>query len=289
MSSTRMPSRAEERPDRRISALRTTFRTLGPVAPRAAAAWAERIFCSPPRQATRPHEEAFLATGRAFTVDGGGMRLRAWEWGEGPLVLLVHGWGSRAGRWAALAPRLVADGYRVVTFDAPGHGRTPGRTSSLPAFADALMAMGDALGPAHGVAGHSLGGAAIALALHRGLGAGRAVLIASPSNPETFADRFAATLSIPPAVRDRMQANLERRLQIKWKDLHIPTLAAGLSAPAFVIHDRDDTDVGVDEATAIAAAWPGAELLLTSGLGHRGIIRDPDVLARTAAFLGRSP
>jgi hypothetical protein len=36
---------------------------------------------------------------------------------------------------------------------------------------------------------------------------------------------------------------------------------------------------------AIAAAWPGAELVTTEGLGHRRILRDPAVVARVTDFL----
>ncbi|HEU5051242.1 MAG TPA: alpha/beta fold hydrolase [Gemmatimonadales bacterium] len=269
----------------RVTALRTAFRTVGAVAPGVAARWAESIFCRPPRQEARPHEEAFLATGRPRTFGTSRAPLHGWEWGEGPLVVLVHGWGSRAGRWAGLAPLLLARGFRVVTYDAPAHGRTPGRLASLPEFADALQEVIAATGPAHGVVGHSLGGAAIAVALGRGLPAERAVLIAAPAHPEGFADRFAEVLAIPPLVRATMQRNLEERLRFRWSDLHIPTISRGLGTPALIVHDDADADVPVAEAQAIAGAWPGAELHLTSGLGHRAIIRDPAVLARAAAFL----
>jgi pimeloyl-ACP methyl ester carboxylesterase len=257
------------------------------VAPGLAARWAEAIFCRPPRQEARPAEEAFIATGHAFTLPVNGSLLQAWEWGDGPLVVLAHGWGSRAGRWATLAPALVKRGLRVVTYDAPAHGRSPGRIASLPEFADALLGAISVLGPAHGVVGHSLGGAAIAVALGRGLPAGRAVLIAAPANPESFADRFAEVLAIPDVVRQSMQANLERRLGIVWRDLHIPTIASRLSTPALIVQDADDPDVSVADAETIAARWSGAELMVTSGLGHRAIIRDPAVVEGAAEFMAR--
>ena len=278
---------ARSRPPRdlRLTALRTAFRTVGTVAPGVAAHWAEQLFCRPPRQERREREESFLATGRQFAVRHGDGELRAWEWGTGPAVVLVHGWGSRAGRWATLAPALLARGYRVVTYDAPAHGTSPGRMASLPEFAQALSAVAARLGPLHAVAGHSLGAAAIVLALSRGLEAGRAVLIASPANPEGFAESFAEMLAIPVPVREQMQRNLEARLRIQWRDLHVPTLAAGLGTPALLIHDRQDDYVAAADSAAIAAAWPGASLLLTGGLGHRSIIHDPAVVSAAAEFI----
>ena len=258
------------------------------MAPGVAARWAESLFCRPPRQEPRPPEEAFLATGRSFTVATGNGPLSAWEWGAGPLIVLAHGWGSRAGRWATLAPLLVRAGFRVLTYDAPAHGRSPGRIASLPEFADALLRVVSAHGPAHGVVGHSLGGAAIAVALDRGLSAGRAVLIAAPSNPEVFADRFASVLAIPHPVRRTMQANLERRLGVQWKHLHLPSIAARIDVPALIIQDVDDPDVSVGDAEAIHGAWRNAELMVTSGHGHRAVIRAPEIMRRTVEFMAAS-
>ena len=274
-------------PDTRIRALRTGFRVVGAVAPELAARWAESLFCRPPRQEARPAEEAFLATGRVRTMAHGSVMLRAWEWGEGPLVLLAHGWGSRAGRWASFVPELTSAGYRVIAHDAPAHGQSSGRLASLPEFARALRAVADASGPVHGVIGHSLGGAAVAVALSEGLEAARAVLIAAPADPATFSRAFAAYLRIPPPVRDAMQRNLEARLQVTWDDLHLPTIVRMLAAPALVVHDHGDGDVPAEEAVAIAEAWPGAELMLTEGLGHRAVMRDPAIIARAVEFLSR--
>ena len=52
-----------------------------------------------------------------------------------------------------------------------------------------------------------------------------------------------------------------------------------------VVHDREDVTVPYDDGAAIAAAWPGAELVTTTGLGHRDIVRDREVVARAVAFL----
>lgn len=273
------------RPDPRLRAVRAALRAVSIVSPRIAARWAGRLFCRPPRQEARPREEAFLETGRPAAIPFDGGVLATWEWGAGPLVVLAHGWGSRAGRWSTLARALLAAGYRVVAYDAPAHGRSSGRMASMPEFARALRAVVGHYGPVHGLVGHSLGGAAVALALADDLRATRAVLIAAPADVTVFANRFAEVLRISPRVRAAMQHNLEARLEVLWKDLHLPTIIRRISTPALVIQDRDDSDVTVADAEAIAAAWPAAELFLTDGLGHRTIVRDAAVVARTVEFL----
>ena len=270
-------------PSPRLWAIRTAFRTVGAVAPAVAARWAETLFCTPPPR--RDGDEAFIATGARFSITSQGQQLAGWAWGSGPTVVLVHGWGSRASRLSALAAGLVEAGFRVVAYDAPAHGESTGRFASLPEFARALADVAEAIGPVHGLVGHSLGGAAVAMAMRHGLGARRVVLIAPPADVRIFSDLFARSLAIPPSVQQTMHRNLERRLQIVWDDLHIPTVVRELPAAALVIHDRDDADVPIAHGEEIVGAWTGSRLERTSGLGHRALLRDPAVIARSVEFL----
>ncbi|MBA3318400.1 MAG: alpha/beta fold hydrolase [Gemmatimonadales bacterium] len=267
----------------RLWAIRTCFRTVGAVAPAVAARWAENLFCTPP--ARREGDEAFMATGFRFSVTSQGQQLAGWAWGTGPTVVLVHGWGSRASRLSLLAAGLTSAGLRVVAYDAPAHGESTGRLASLPEFARALGDVAEAIGPIHGLVGHSLGGAAVAMAMRLGLPARRVVLIAPPADVRIFSDLFARSLAISPAVQETMHRNLERRLRIVWQDLHIPTLVRQLPAAALVIHDRDDADVPFAHGEEIVGAWAGSSLRTTSGLGHRAVLRDPAVIGWAVEFL----
>jgi len=266
--------------------LRTAFRTVGSVAPGVAARWAETIFCRPPRNNPRPAEEAFLATGTRLSIPSDGQQLAVWTWGQGPMVILVHGWGARAGRFSEMTTALLSEGFRVVLFDAPAHGASEGEQASLPQFAHAIRDVASAFEPPFALVGHSLGGAAVCLAMNRGLTPSRAVLLAPPSDVYLFSHAFAEHLRIPQRARSLMQQNLENRLQISWDQLHIPTVAREMSAAALIIHDRDDPDVPHAHGSAIAEAWPGAELFTTTGLGHRAILRDREVVRRMVEFLG---
>lgn len=273
----------------RILALRTVFRTVGTLAPNTAARWAETIFCTPPKHEMREREERFLESGERFHVpwkrERDTLNLAGWRWGSGPLVVLVHGWGSRAGRFSRFVPVLVDAGFTAVAYDGPAHGRTGGRQASLPEFADALAAMTGAVGTVAGYVGHSLGGAAIMLAYGRGLPAVPSVLISAPADPEIFSRRFARHLGISNPVRERMEQKLRSRLRMEWRDLYVPGHAAAFDPPLLVVHDAGDTDVPFTDGEAIATAAPHATLIRTTGLGHRAIMRDPDVVRQVAGFL----
>lgn len=268
---------------------RYAFNAVQRASPGLAARWAERLFCSPPRRAISERMAAWLVDGRRFDVTVGGRRVAAWAWGErGPGVLIIHGWGSRGARFVDLGGALLASGHRVVTFDAPGHGASAGRLSSGPEFARAAIAVATAVGPISAVVGHSLGGFAAALAIQGGLAARRAVFIAPSANADAYSAQFAALLGVADPVMESMRSRLEHRLGFEWEALNIPAIAPAMQIPLLVVHDREDREVRWDDGAAIARAWPGAELVTTSGLGHHRIVSDPGVTKHIVSFLNPS-
>lgn len=271
-------------------AVRTLFGTVGRWSPGLAARWAELLFFRPSRAETRPHEEEFLAGGERFTFTTSRGVLAAWAWGQGPTVLLVHGWSSRTARFRVIGTALVEAGFRVIGYDHPAHGASPGRRTSMVEVAETLLEVTRQTGPLHAAVGHSLGGAAIALAVARGLALPRAVLIAPFSASPDFVARFADMVNLPAAARDRMIESIERRFGMRFQDVYIPTLVASATVPVMIIHDREDLDVPFSEGEAIARAWPGAVLVEAAGVGHHAIMRDEEVAARVAGFLrGKEP
>jgi pimeloyl-ACP methyl ester carboxylesterase len=255
------------------------------VAPALAARWAIRLFCTPPRHEPTAREREALTTARPMAVRVGDRRIQAWVWGDGPAVLLVHGWGGRGTQLAAFVPPLVAAGRSVVAFDAPAHGASAGRRASLLDFRDAVRAVAARAAPVHGVIAHSLGAAATTLALGDGLAIGRVVFLAPAADPVAYFRRFLRALGLPPAAHPAVEAAFERRYLFRWRNLSVPALARTLTAPLLIVHDRLDREVVWEDGAAIAAAWPGALLHTTDGLGHRKILRDASVIVRAIAFL----
>jgi pimeloyl-ACP methyl ester carboxylesterase len=70
------------------------------------------------------HEGELVTTERTVEVDG--IALHVVEQGQGPLVLLLHGWPETAHSWRHQMGPLAAAGYRVVAPDQRGFGRTAG-------------------------------------------------------------------------------------------------------------------------------------------------------------------
>jgi alpha-beta hydrolase superfamily lysophospholipase len=43
-------------------------------------------------------------------------------------ILLVHGWSGRGTQLFKIADELLKQGYSTISFDAPAHGKSPGKT-----------------------------------------------------------------------------------------------------------------------------------------------------------------
>ncbi|HMQ28476.1 MAG TPA: alpha/beta fold hydrolase, partial [Acidimicrobiales bacterium] len=63
---------------------------------------------------------------RSWWVSSGGLPIAAYAWGDpgAPIIAAAHGGFDFAGTFDAFAPRLVAGGYQVVSWDARGHGNS---------------------------------------------------------------------------------------------------------------------------------------------------------------------
>ncbi len=265
-------------------AIRAGMVAMGALAPPLAARISERLFMTPPRHRS-PDRELEALTGAeplAFPFQGG--RLQAWRFGEGPAVLLVHGWGGRGGQMTPLVPALLEKGCSAVTFDAPAHGLSSGWLASAPLFGEAAAEVAARVG-ARAAIGHSMGAAGLSVALVRGLPLDAAVFVAPPRNPAGFFEAFCRALGLRPGVELAARERLERRVGMPLVEFDMPRMAGKLSTPLLVVHDRDDREIPWTDGAAIAAAWPGARMVTTEGLGHRRILGDPSIAAHAASFV----
>jgi pimeloyl-ACP methyl ester carboxylesterase len=271
-----------------MRALKGGLGVLSRVAPERTAMVAEHLFLTPRRHPRPAAERRLLGEARRLTLATRNGALAAWEWGtEGPRVLLVHGWEGRGAQLAALAAPLVLMGFRVVTFDAPGHGDSPGRRSSLLHFSDAIARAAEALGPLHAIVTHSMGGAAMLWASRNGPLARRLVMVAPPVDLRDFTRVLSTTLGLSEDVRSRVHRRLGARFGVEIEELRAERLASTMTGPLLVLHDEHDREVPIACGEAVSRAWAGSELVRTHGLGHQRILRDAEALDVIVRFVAR--
>lgn len=282
-----MPARRAP-PPAGLGPLRLAFGTLGRIAPGLMARFAYRLWFKTRRFPLSRRERPVLERAERHTVLHEGLPLAVYSWGKGPTVLLVHGWHGSAANFVAFVDPLLAAGRRVLSFDQPAHGATPGSRTNLYEIAAALNAVVRAHGPVDAVITHSFGAPCTLMAMQDGLAIRRAVCISPPAEVETLLAAFAETLNLPPAVQARFRRRLETDFGHDiWDRLSPSHVVRTLDLPALIIHDRDDRAMLFEEGEALSRAWPGAEFHATRGLGHNRILADADVIARAVAFLTR--
>jgi pimeloyl-ACP methyl ester carboxylesterase len=240
---------------------------------------AASIFLTPMRQPRKEQAATPKMSDRIIPTPVGNVAV--WQQGDGPVVLLVHGWsGTHTDLDSFVAP-LLAAGRRVISIDLPAHGLSDGKLASLPDMAKGVVHVANAIGPISGVIAHSIGCAATGLALQDGMKAARVVLIAPPSRYTDFARAFARQAGIEPEAL--LTAIRKRGIDIDSVDY--PAIAPALTSGALVIHSKDDQVVSFDNGMEIAAAWPDAQFIACDGLGHRRILTDPGAISEAVRFL----
>jgi pimeloyl-ACP methyl ester carboxylesterase len=243
-----------------------------------------------------------------FNSDG--VEIAFEEAGEGPPILLIHGFASnaRVNWWdTGWVKTLVDAGRRVITIDNRGHGASqklydPGQYSA-PGIADDARRLLDHLGLGHAdVMGYSMGArigafltinhpervrsavfAGLAARMITGVGGGEAIAkgleaasLADVTEPAPRSFRIFAeqTKSDLKALAACMRS---ARVKIAEKDL------ARISVPVLVVAGEKD-DVAGDVETLVAAI-PGARGVVLPGRNHMNAVGDKGYKEAVIKFL----
>lgn len=277
------PSRPE------IARARRLLRWVNLLSPRLAGRIALEGFGTVRAHQPPGREERWSVAAERVTVPSPSGPLAGLSWGSGPAVLLAHGWEGRASQMGAIGTALAAAGHRALALDAPGHGESGGKRSSLLAFARSIEAAVEAEGPFVGFVGHSFGIAGAAFAVERGELAwdeiaARLVFVCPAADLHRFIAAVWQAVGLAPRAAAAFVRGLERRIGADWERARRCATLTATDLPLLVLHDHDDRDTPIAEAEEVAAAWPGA-LRASRGLGHRRILRDAESVAAIVDFL----
>ncbi|MEM1326198.1 MAG: alpha/beta hydrolase [Bacteroidota bacterium] len=235
-------------------------------------------FMSNPRiYKLREREEVVLAKSKQATVPFRDFQLKKYEWGNPThrKVLLVHGWQGQAGNFAALIDVLLDLDYYVLAFDAPSHGKSSKRDTSMFEFGDFVADVVSTERP-EVVISHSFGSVSTASALRQ-----------NPDVPIAFW----LVVTTPFSFRDRVQSVINR-LGMSDKIMHlllekvendrgesIDELVMDYYCQqlphvkdALVVHSQQDRVIPIADSRRMHRGFPQSRLLELDGLGHYSIL-----------------
>lgn len=253
---------------------------------------------TPPREVSSAPPAPTPHLRESVTLVSCGRRLTGWlTLPASPVgvVLLIHGWGSHAQPLLEWAEFLAEGGWASLVYDLRGHGGSEGSGAmTLPDLARDVLEGGAYLDRDPRVAtlpravlGHSMGGAAVLLALERGLRAEAVILTSAFARVETLAARVLRKRRLPPALLGWIVAWVWRLRAGDLEAVEPETTIRGVRVPMLLTHGtRDAVIPGRELQRLAAAALAPVSVLEIKGAEHSDLGRFPAYREGLLRFLG---
>ncbi|MFT3702474.1 MAG: alpha/beta hydrolase [Agriterribacter sp.] len=259
------------------------------VSPQRAAQEAFRIFCTPQKKKA-PAESAVSKKAEVLSLKVNDIQIRGYRWNHpsAQKILIIHGFESTARNFEGFITPLINKEYETVAFDAPAHGQSEGKQIVLPLYIATIKAIYHAYGPFDAYMAHSLGGMALAHFLQSTphTAQTKAVLIAPATEIIAVMDRFFQLLGLNDKVRLAFNQLSTEITGISPEQASINSIIKNIHANILWLHDTDDDVTPWSDAEKIKeAGFSNIEFVVSSGLGHRRIYRDPETVNRIIHFL----
>lgn len=213
-------------------------------------------------------------------------KVMVYHYGNEPRkVLLVHGWSGRGTQLFKFADALRNQGYSTISFDAPAHGKSPGKNSIMTEFISAIKEIDSKYGPFDAAIGHSLGGMALLNSVKSGLKIDSLIVIGSGDIVNDIITDFIYKLQLPKKYISKLRDHFEKISNEPMDNYSGYHGAAATHIPTLVIHDENDAEVPVSSALHIHKHLKKGQLIITRGLGHRKILGDVTIIKNTITFI----
>ena len=200
-------------------------------------------------------------------------------------VLLVHGWSGRGTQLVKIADKLIDMGYATISFDAPAHGKSPGKTTLMLEFIESILELEKLYGKFDFAIGHSLGAMSILNSIKQGLNVKKAVILGSGDSINDILLDFVSKIQLKPEIATLMRESFEEKFNDSMESYSGAVAAEKVLIPMLVFHDKEDEDVPYTASVNIHNKLKNSELILTDNLGHRKILGDDKVISKIQEFL----
>lgn len=272
-----------------VNYFRAELNMLSLVSKKLAAEKALDLFCTPMRKPKRKTPSVFNEAERlSFSIDKNTIRVYRWNSPSENKVLIVHGFESSAKNFERYVTALIQMGFEVVAFDAPAHGESSGTQINLPLYLSTVQKMYEMYGPVQNYITHSYGGLVVSHFLET-IPHGdttKAVLIAPATETVSIIDSFFKFLRLNGRVRKEFDRLIYERSGHWPQHFSVRRAMNNIKASVLWFHDRGDELTPVADALKVKDdKHPNIYFRITSGLGHRKIYRDNDVMKEILEFL----
>ena len=243
-----------------------------------------------------------------------GLKTEYTEQGEGEVMLMLHGWGSRASLFEGLIG-LCSKKYRVIAPDMPGFGGTeePKEPWDVEKYADFILEFLKPYAPKSVILlGHSFGGRVILKLTERELPfeikkiilidsagikpkksskqklslacykVGKAVLSLKPVKA-AFPDALEKLRRKRGSADYNSASPIMRQTLVKVVNEDLKRDLPNVKAPTLLIWGTADTATPLKDAELMEKLIPDAGLVKVEGAGHYSFLQAPEYVARVVA------
>jgi len=228
------------------------------------------IFCTPRGGRIKSHQKKFLRKFDKHALKLDDKDIMTYHYaGNGPTILLAHGWESNSFRWRKLFKHLQAADFNIVAMDGPAHGNSGSDRFTALLYAQMMKVVTEYYNP-QVLCGHSIGGMASIICLHQFdlPSVRKAVILASPDKLTDITNNYFNIIGGSNSLRSSYEKNFVAVFGKPIDYYSSASFASEFSLPALVVHDKEDSINKFDEGERIHRSWEGSELFVTHGLGH---------------------
>jgi pimeloyl-ACP methyl ester carboxylesterase len=200
-------------------------------------------------------------------------------------VLLIYGWSGRGTQLYKIADSLLENGFMTISFDAPAHGLSTGKTTMMTEFIECIKVLNEKHGNFEIGIGHSLGGMALLNSIKEGVEFKKAITIGAGDVISDIIKSFVQKLELKSIIEEKIKLHFYNKFNKNIDDYSASVAATSVNIQTLVIHDSSDSEVPVSCAYALRQKLDKGQLLITNSLGHNRILKDNFVIKQIIEFI----
>ncbi|MFC2123454.1 alpha/beta hydrolase [Bacteroidota bacterium] len=245
------------------------------------------FFFNPKKYKSSTEELAVLRTATPFSIKVHDKNLKGWKFGDGPGILLMHGWNGRGIQFHKFIDPLTKAGYSPIIIDGPAHGESEGRHTSYFEFSDVVRYI---MKPEHEfniqcIIGHSFGASAAINCISKDKYSVKLVLIAPALYLRDLLQTTFSNHGISLSIHAEIIGEYENFYGYSLNQDDPINLIADLSTDILLIHDKQDKATPFIQSETAAGINNNIRLLATEGQGHSRILKSDQTVQECINFI----
>ena len=257
--------------------LKLFLQTFGSIAPEWTAKRVYKMISKPRVRPVREHEIPIINSAQKTRISFKGFELQLYQWGVENYrsIFLIHGWEGRASNFGSLVPILVEQGYRVISFDGPGHGESSKGSTNMLEFSDFITEMITKFRP-NDLISHSFGSITTLHALNRtpDVPISKWLIVTTTFDFNEWIEELKTQFGLPGKMVKKLVELIERKVEFKSEQLNINYLGPRIEQVEQIkmIHSVDDQVISIEDSRRASVPLKAEELVEVDGLGHYRIL-----------------